>query len=94
MMREAQIRKLLEIPYSRLDQINQVLLDENMEVINQFLEVVARYGSPDEINLKAEQARQLPVLLGKVKKITTFQEIIFSFRGHCSDCNFSFILLF
>ena len=66
---DAQLRKLLEIPYSRLDEINQVLLDDQMGVINQFLEVVAKYGTPDEINRKAEAARQLPVLMDKVAKI-------------------------
>ncbi|MFC2054374.1 hypothetical protein ACFLV7_08790 [Chloroflexota bacterium] len=62
-------RQLLKIPYERLDEINNVLLDPDMRVISEFLEVVAKYGTPEEINQQAEQARQLPNLLNKVEKI-------------------------
>jgi hypothetical protein len=60
-------RQLLKIPYDRLDDINAVLLDPDERVINDFLEVVSRYGTPDEINQKAQEARQLPTLLKKVE---------------------------
>jgi hypothetical protein len=62
------LRKLLAIPYDRLDDINAVLLNPDTRIVNDFLEVIARYGTPEEINLKAEQARQLPALLEKVKQ--------------------------
>jgi hypothetical protein len=67
---QTNIRQLLEIPGDRLEDINRVLLDPNSRVINDFLEVVARHGTPEEINRKAEQACELPVLLEQVKKIT------------------------
>jgi hypothetical protein len=60
-------RQLLKIPYSRLDDINAILLDPESRVINDFLAVVAKYGTPEEINLKASQARELPVLLERVR---------------------------
>jgi hypothetical protein len=63
------LRQLLEIPYERLDEINNVLLDPDMKVISEFLEVVAKYGTPTEINQQAEQARQLPNLLNKVERM-------------------------
>jgi hypothetical protein len=63
------LRQLLEIPYERLDEINNVLLDPDMRVISEFLEVVAKYGTPEEINQQAEQARQLPNLLNKVENL-------------------------
>ena len=63
------LRQLLKIPYERLDEINNVLLDPDMRVISEFLEVVAKYGTPEEINQQAEQARQLPNLLNKVEKL-------------------------
>jgi len=63
------LRQLLEIPYERLDEINNVLLDPDMRVISEFLKVVAKYGTPTEINQQAEQARQLPNLLNKVEKM-------------------------
>lgn len=66
---ENQLRALLEIPYERLDEINAVLLDPNSKVVNNFLDVVKKYGTPDEINQKAAHARQLPVLLERVKEV-------------------------
>jgi hypothetical protein len=66
---EHQIRQQLKIPYDRLDDINDILLDPEMQVVNDFLDVVAKYGSPEEINQKAEQAGQLNVLLSKVEEI-------------------------
>jgi hypothetical protein len=66
---EHQLRQRLKIPYDRLDAINAILLDPEMQVINDFLDVVAKYGTPEEINKKAEQARQLEVLMRKVEKI-------------------------
>lgn len=61
------MRKMLEIPASRLDDINALLLSQDTVAINNFLEVVAKYGTPAEINHKAEQARQLPALLERVR---------------------------
>ncbi len=62
------LRHLLTIPYDRLDDINSVLLNPDTRVVNDILEVIARYGTPEEINQKADQARQLPALLEKVKE--------------------------
>ena len=63
------IRALLQIPASRLDAINKILADPDMKIINDFLDVVAKYGTPEEINAKAEAARQMSVLREKVAKI-------------------------
>ena len=40
-----EIRELLRIPTSRLDDINDVLLDPNMTVVEEFLKVVAKYAA-------------------------------------------------
>ena len=61
-------REVLEIRHSRLDAINEVLLDPNSKILNAFLEVVAKYGSPEEINHKAEEARKLENLYAKVRE--------------------------
>jgi len=66
---DEKIRQMLKIPYNRLDDINAVLLDPNSQVINGFLSVVEKYGTPEEINHKAEEARKLPSLLKRVKEI-------------------------
>jgi len=61
------IRQLLMIDPSRLDALNSILLNPDMKVVNDFLKVVEKYGTPEEINRKAEQAGQLENLLKKVK---------------------------
>jgi hypothetical protein len=63
----ADLRQRLTIPAARLDDLNAVLLDPDMRVVNDFLAVVAKYGAPEEINRKAEAARQLPALLKRVE---------------------------
>jgi hypothetical protein len=63
------LRQLLTIPTARLDEINRVLVDPNSRVVNDVLEVVARYGTPAEINRQAQQAGTLPALLQRVREI-------------------------
>jgi hypothetical protein len=63
------IRSLLEIPPDRLDDINNVLLNPKTWAVNDFLEVVSKYGTPVEINQKADAARQIPALREKIKAI-------------------------
>ncbi len=62
------LRQLLKIPYQRLDDVNAIFLNPDMRVIKDFLAVVDKYGTPEEINHKAEQARQLPALLQRVEQ--------------------------
>jgi hypothetical protein len=57
----------LKIPASRLEAINAVLLDPGMTVMKDFLEVVARHGTPDEINRRAHAAGSLGALLARVR---------------------------
>ena len=64
---DEKIRQLLKIDPSRLDALNSILLNPDMRVINDFLKVVEKYGTPEEINNKAEQAGQLATLLKKVE---------------------------
>jgi len=60
------LRHLLAIPYDRLDAINAVLLDPNEKVMESFLAVVAKYGTPEEINVKHREARKLDHLMNIV----------------------------
>ncbi len=62
------LRKRLQISPDRIDAINKVLLDPEMRVMNDFFEVVAKYGTPEEINAKAQEARKMENLLAKVKE--------------------------
>jgi hypothetical protein len=60
-------RQALKIPTARLDEINEVLLNPDTTVINDFLAVVAKYGTPEEINRKHLESRKLENLLLKVE---------------------------
>ncbi len=62
------LRHRLMIPADRLASINEVLLKPDMVVIDDFLEVIDRYGTPEEINQKARDAGELANLLEKVKR--------------------------
>ncbi|HSG43165.1 MAG TPA: hypothetical protein VLA72_08410 [Anaerolineales bacterium] len=61
-------RELLRIPIDRLDAINEVLMNPDTKIIKAFLDVVAKYGTPEEINRKAEEARQLENLFVKINE--------------------------
>lgn len=60
------LRHLLAIPTDRLEAINSVLLDPSETVMNDFLAVVAKYGTPEEINRKHSESRKLDHLLQTV----------------------------
>jgi hypothetical protein len=62
-------REMLAIPADRLESINAVLLDPNSKVMQAFMDVVAKYGTPEEINAKAKQAGKLESLLKKVERV-------------------------
>jgi len=63
------LRNRLEIPNDNLQAINQVLLDPNEQVINDLLDVVLRYGTPEEINAQARQVGELSALLDRLRLV-------------------------
>lgn len=69
MVKVADLRARLRIPESRLEGINEVLLGPNSRVVDDLLAVVARYGTPEEINAKANEARKLENLMARLKKL-------------------------
>jgi hypothetical protein len=62
----SELLQRLQIPVERIKDLNTILLDMNEPVISHLMAVVARYGTPAEINQQAAAARQLPNLLQKV----------------------------
>jgi hypothetical protein len=62
-------RQKLVISPDRLEAINAVLLDPDSRVINDFMSVIAKYGTPQEINQRAAEAGQLSTLLKRVEAI-------------------------
>ncbi|MEN8172277.1 MAG: hypothetical protein ABFS03_05295 [Chloroflexota bacterium] len=63
------LRNRLKISPDRIDEINAVLLNPDMRVMSEFLDVVSKYGTPEEINAKAREARKMENLLAKVKEV-------------------------
>ncbi|MHB1160925.1 MAG: hypothetical protein ACYC3V_11435 [Chloroflexota bacterium] len=59
----------LSIQPSVLEEINRFLLDHSNPVVEAVLQVVEKYGTPEEINAKAVEARKLPNLLERLRQI-------------------------
>ncbi len=64
---DTKYRQLLAIPHDRLDAINSVLLDPNSRVMKAFFDVVAKYGTAEEINRKHLESRKYDNLLKHVQ---------------------------
>ena len=64
---QADLRERLAIPPGRLDDLNAFLFDPDARVVNDVLAVIARYGTPEEINERARAAGELPALLDRVR---------------------------
>lgn len=61
------LRERLRIDEDQLRAINDFLLDPKNKVVNRFLAVVERYGTPEKINAKARAARNLDSLLDRLR---------------------------
>ena len=64
----ADLRERLAIPAGRLDDLNALLLAPDTRLVNDLLAVVARYGTPEEINERARTAGELPALYEQVRR--------------------------
>ena len=60
------LRQRLKIWEGRLDEINAFLLDPQNELINRLLEIVEKFGGPEEINRKARAAGQIENLMARL----------------------------
>ncbi len=63
------LRQRLRIAEGQLAAINDLILDPGNEAITALLDVVAKYGTPEEINRKAEESRQLENLMARLKEV-------------------------
>ncbi len=59
--------KKIKISKSHLKAVNDVLLDGNLQVMKDFLAVIAKYGTPEEINKKHRKARKMENLFKQVE---------------------------
>lgn len=67
-MSNSELKSKLLIPSSKLELINQIFFDNNQTLIDSFFEVIKKYGTPEEINNKAREARALPHLMHLIGK--------------------------
>ncbi len=63
------IQERLKIDPSLLTEINQFLSDPENPLIKPLLQIISKYGTPEEINSRAREARQLPNLLKMLRNI-------------------------
>lgn len=61
-------RRKLKIDMDRLDEINEFLLKDDNPMINGIIDVIERHGGVDEINKKANEARELENLMAKLER--------------------------
>lgn len=61
------LRDQLQIDAAFVEELNRYFLDPNNRFINDILSVVEKYGTPEEINEQARQARKLSNLIGRLK---------------------------
>ena len=61
----------LLIPDTNLAAINALLLNPDSRVIDGLLKVVEKYGTPEEINWQAAEARKLPNLMKRLEAVNS-----------------------
>ncbi len=66
---ESDLRNRLRISQSRVEEVNALLLNPDTQAISDFLAVVQKHGSVQEINRKAQEARHLPSLMARLKAV-------------------------
>lgn len=62
------LRERLKISEERLKEVNEFILDPNNDLINKLIEIVEKYGGPEEINRKANEACKLENLFARLKE--------------------------
>lgn len=65
------LRQLLKISQDRLNEVNTLLTDPGNETISRILEIVEKYGGPQEINRKAAEARKFENLMTRLEQINS-----------------------
>ncbi len=64
------LRSRLAIPTQQLEALNSLLLSPDAQVVEEFLAIVAKYGTPEEINRKAAAAGSYEALINRVRAQT------------------------
>lgn len=61
------LRDRLKIDSAFIEELNHYFADPSNSFVNEILSVVEKYGTPEEINEQARQAKKLSNLLGRLK---------------------------
>ena len=67
----ADLRSKLAIPHDVVESINAYLVSPQNTVIEPLLKIIAKYGTPEEINAKAAEAGKLENLLGRLEEMNS-----------------------
>ncbi|MGB8647088.1 MAG: hypothetical protein WCF84_17760 [Anaerolineae bacterium] len=65
------LQALLQIPVENLQAINNLLVDPGNRVVKSFLDIVRKYGTPEEINQKAAAARSVPHIMARLRELNS-----------------------
>lgn len=63
------MRERLQLEATVLDRINDFLLDPQNPLVNDLLAVIAEFGTPEQINARAREARRLPKLMARLRAV-------------------------
>jgi len=63
------MREKLKLDPAVIEELNDFLLDPDNPLVNGVLRVIAKYGTPEQINRQAEESRRLPNLLSRLRKM-------------------------
>ncbi|MBW2262082.1 MAG: hypothetical protein JRG91_08930, partial [Deltaproteobacteria bacterium] len=63
------LRDKLKIDVAKLDELNAFFTDPDNPVISEFLDVVTKYGTPDEINARAREAGRLEHQMNHLREL-------------------------
>ncbi len=63
------MKDLLKMETSRLDELNKFITDPSNPLINDLLKVVNKYGTPEQINARAQEAKKLSSLMQRLKNM-------------------------
>jgi len=61
------LNDLFRMEHHVFEELNDALADPSNPLVADFLRVVAKYGTPEEINAKADEARKIPNILEKLR---------------------------
>jgi bifunctional DNA-binding transcriptional regulator/antitoxin component of YhaV-PrlF toxin-antitoxin module len=65
---ENNLRELTKISEDRIAEVNALLTDPDNQVVGRLLEIVEKYGGPEEINRKAAEASRFDNLISRLKE--------------------------